>query len=110
MEKCINQMRSVSEDIKTYNPDEIALAERLQGVIKDEELLCGFGEQFAEAYTTDEQSPERTFKRIFKQYIEGSHEIRFIINDIFLTLCGFEINTLLNQASENIDDGESDDE
>lgn len=99
-EKRILTCPESSSEVELFNPEEIALAKRLEQVLFVPDMLSAFGDVFTEAYMTDEEEPKRTFKRIFKQYIEGSHDVRFIINDIFLSLCGYSINTLLDMSQK----------
>lgn len=98
----------------TYNPEEIQIAKRLKAVLESNYLLEEFGERFSDELMTDEESPASIFKRIFEQYIRGSHEVRYIINDMFISLCGWGINTLLDkigaEEEEEANDEEEEDE
>ena len=77
---------------------EIQLAERLIKCIENNSCLNRFSACFAEAYVCDSEKPSNVFGPIFHLYINGSHDVRSAINETFISLCGYGINTLLNES------------
>jgi len=82
--------------------------ERLTEII-NEHMNDGYDEyengmtRFANAYHlacfSDDERPCKIFRRIFNQYINGSDEVRYIINDVLTMLCGYGISTLLDMSN-----------
>ena len=54
-----------------------------------------FSEAFYDAYMNE---PAHIFRRVFKNYINGSHEVRAVLNDTFISLCGWGFENLLNES------------
>jgi hypothetical protein len=58
----------------------------LQEIIKD-------------AIDTDDQFKTRNQTDLIKSYTESNKETKIIINDIFISLCGYSLETLINRLN-----------
>ena len=98
----------LENSVNNYYPEAIQTAERMQEYLGNDENLEKIGEAFYEAYISDDEKASRTFRRIFSQYINGSHEVRFIMNDMLISLCGWSFDYLLDVSDASISGNESD--
>lgn len=57
-------------------------------------------DEFLSAYETDDESHVKKARRLENTYKVSSKEDRFVIDNIFITLCGYSLRTLLDRRCE----------
>jgi hypothetical protein len=63
-------------------------------------------DQVAEEIATDDDNPARNTERIIAAYESASTEIRAVVDDIFTSLCGYSLQTLIMRAKGTDDEAE----
>lgn len=63
-------------------------------------------DQVAEAISTDDDNPRRNTERIIDAYEGASKEQRALVDDIFTSLCGWSLETLIMRAKGTDDEAE----
>jgi hypothetical protein len=87
------------QGVSNYNPEEIMLAKRLSDVLNSEnaaDYIRQFGAEFSKASKAN-GGPPQTFANLFRYYIEGTHLKRQVINELTVSFCGADIETLLDR-------------
>jgi len=56
--------------------------------------------EFDEAMMTDDEPGHKKARRIISMYDNSSAEIQDIIDDVFITLCGYSVKTLKDMADK----------
>ena len=79
----------------TQKKTKMTTEDRMEQFLDDELAMESFADVFYKEFATD---GDTDYKRIFDQYINGSNEERGVIEDIFMSLCGWSLETLLDKS------------
>jgi hypothetical protein len=70
--------------------------EKLERIASDEAMSENFVINLVNQIYSDEEKPERKFAQLKDMYEKNPE----LVNDIMLTLCGWSMDTLCDQATE----------
>jgi hypothetical protein len=64
---------------------------------KDEAMIEAFGDVFCKEFTSDEEPYHKKYRRLLSHYENGE-----MTDDVFMTLTGWSIETLLKRARKKV--------
>lgn len=70
--------------------------EKLEKIASDEAMMENFVINLVNQIYSDEEKPERKFAQLKDSYEKNPE----LVNDLMLTLCGWSMDTLCDQAAE----------
>lgn len=82
----------------------VEINEILENVCAKDALSDKVWEAFEDAYGSDCECPNKKVKRIARQYMDSENGTRQIIDDLFITLCGWSFLTLVERTMNNMAD------
>ncbi len=58
-------------------------------------------DEFEDAFESDDEIPHKKGSRLAKTYDSGTDESRALMDDIFITLCGYSFRTIRERSRGN---------
>ena len=80
----------------------------LRAILEDEEekRLEEVADYYYEQYTSDDQSPIKSFRMIINKYLQVDDAGKDLIDDVLINLCGWSLPTLVEQSEGYSGDGD----